>query len=174
MPELQESDDDSTTEPITIDDDDDWFDDVVPHDEQPPPPPQLYAATVGQGCSPSIGLPVTSPAGAATSGQECFPSIGLPLTPEAGSICQLCNKPRWCNTYNARFHNCRDFCLHANIVHDTTDLDSAPVFPTGQEPLPLNLLPVQHFSDTLHVNTKQPHREKEREKGSLSDHLINW
>ena len=115
MPELQESDDESTTEPNTsTDDDDDWFDDVVPHDEQPPPPLQINAATVGQGCSPSIGLPVTSSAGAATSGQECFHSKGLPLTPEAGSICHLCNKPRWCNTYNARYHNCRDYCLHAN------------------------------------------------------------
>ena len=76
MPELQESDNESTTEPNsnTTDDEDDWPDDIVPHDEQPPPPPQINAATVGQGCSLSIGRRVTSPAGTATLGQECPPT----------------------------------------------------------------------------------------------------
>ena len=153
--------------------DTDWFDDRVPHGEKPP-------------CAYVSKLTTETAAKSKHVQSDCV-TAGAPSTQSSASVpCKTCNKPKWCQHYNAKHVNCRDYCYQDFLPDDPEikHLAQAPKMPQGTDQLPTNMLNAKLFTAfpaggepdrSGGVADGQPgHREKEHEAGDLHHHLINW
>ena len=113
--QMMSSDDDVSDCDSVATYDTDWFDDRVPHDERPP-------------CAYVSKLTTTT----AAKGKHVHSdgeTGGAPTTLSTATVqCKTCNKPKWCQHYNAKHVNCRDYCCHDFVPEDLTlkDLANAP------------------------------------------------